>query len=584
MTFRSSVLTRRNLLLGATVGLGALAARQCLVPRNEGDPLFPVADGENGAGALPERRQRAVADAGRLARDAQEEPPEVIVDRLRAALAEARAAGRPFVASAARHSMGGQSLARDGTVVTLDQEWLEPDKAGKTYRVAAGARWSGVLAKLDQLGFSPAVMQAYNDFGVASTYLGQRAWLAGALQRLRQHRAKPANAAGRRQPGHLLADRKRRAFRARHGRLRSLRGDHRARARDGAERAARADLRGPRRPRSRQKLRAAARRGSPIQMAYGRMDVALDRFLERWLLITYRPAADQRHLPPLASGTGLVSRSSRYVFRAQVGSDPAKHFRWWTEAGLGPWITGNATRNNLLNERVLMLADRDPARTDILHEYFVAPARFADFVTACREVIPASYQQLLNITLRYVGADHDSVLAYAPEPRIAAVLLFTQEKTERGEADMARMTRELIDRVLALGGTYYLPYRPHATLDAAEARLPARRRIRSEKAQARSRPALPQSPLGRLPVASLRLPGDELPGGASRVAIVWRRLSPWEEHPPSRTQGGIMVDQLCTAAGIEYRAYRREFPEAVKVIFLTATCWYSSYGSSTRST
>jgi hypothetical protein len=30
---------------------------------------------------------------------------------------------------------------------------------------------------------------------------------------------------------------------------------------------------------------------------------------------------------------------------------------------------------------------------------------------------------------------------------------------------MARMTHELIERVLAIGGSYYLPYRPHATLD-----------------------------------------------------------------------------------------------------------------------
>jgi hypothetical protein len=111
------------------------------------------------------------------------------------------------------------------------------------------------------------------------------------------------------------------------------------------------------------------------------------------------------------------------------------------------------------------LDDRDPFRTDILHEYFVGPARFAEFVTACQEVIPASYQQLLNITLRFVDTDHDSVLAYATEPRIAAVMLFSQEKTVRGEADMARMTHALIERVLAIGGTYYLPYRPHASLD-----------------------------------------------------------------------------------------------------------------------
>jgi hypothetical protein len=30
---------------------------------------------------------------------------------------------------------------------------------------------------------------------------------------------------------------------------------------------------------------------------------------------------------------------------------------------------------------------------------------------------------------------------------------------------MARMTQALIDRVLDIGGTYYLPYRPHASLE-----------------------------------------------------------------------------------------------------------------------
>src|SRR6185369_9183187 len=174
-----------------------------------------------------------------------------------------------------------------------------------------------------------------------------------------------------------------------------------------------------------------------IQMAYGRMDISLDRFFAEGLLITYRPTADQNGLPP-ASGSGVISRVSRYLFRAQVESDRAKHFRWWNEASLGPMVAGDATRNSLMNEPVITLDDRDPFRTDILHEYFVAPARFAEFVAACQDVIPASYQQLLNITLRYVNTDHDSVLAYATEPRIAAVMLFSQEKTARGEADMAR--------------------------------------------------------------------------------------------------------------------------------------------------
>jgi hypothetical protein len=198
-------------------------------------------------------------------------------------------------------------------------------------------------------------------------------------------------------------------------------------------------------------------------MAYGRMDVSLDRFFERALLVTFRPAASQPSLPP-ASGSGVISRASRWLFRNQLESDRGKRVRWWVETRLGRLTAGDATRNTLMNEPVVTLDDRDPSRTDILHEYFVTPARFGEFVRACRELIPASYQQLLNITLRFVDTDGDSVLAYATEPRIAAVLLFSQEQTARGEADMARLTGALIDRVLEIGGTYYLPYRPHASL------------------------------------------------------------------------------------------------------------------------
>ena len=33
------------------------------------------------------------------------------------------------------------------------------------------------------------------------------------------------------------------------------------------------------------------------------------------------------------------------------------------------------------------------------------------------------------------------------------------------ESDMLRMTEELIDRVIAIGGSFYLPYRLHARRD-----------------------------------------------------------------------------------------------------------------------
>ena len=100
------------------------------------------------------------------------------------------------------------------------------------------------------------------------------------------------------------------------------------------------------------------------------------------------------------------------------------------------------------------------------------PEAWGGFLDAARAIIPASYQELLNVTLRWLEPDADSLLAYAPGPRVAAVLLFSQEMTARAEADMARMTREMIDATTALGGSYYLPYRPHATREQFRAAYP----------------------------------------------------------------------------------------------------------------
>ena len=218
-----------------------------------------------------------------------------------------------------------------------------------------------------------------------------------------------------------------------------------------------------------------------VNMAYGRLNVDRETFFEDALMITYRAAEDQSEIAP-ASGSGTVSKISRSIFRAQLMNEPAKNLRWRFETDLGPTISGGpVTRNTLINEPVVTLDDNDPTRTDILHEYFVSPGRFPDFIDACQDVIPASYQEMLNITLRYVASDPESVLAYAPAARIACVLFFSQEMTARAEADHARMTRALIDRVLDMGGSYYLPYRPHATRSQFLRAYPHAREFVAEK-------------------------------------------------------------------------------------------------------
>ncbi|RVT82119.1 FAD-binding oxidoreductase [Rhodobacteraceae bacterium CCMM004] len=451
---------RRAVLVGAGALAGGWAARAWgpslpsragTVPLGDADGALVLNDASGLSPTPVASHTVLVEDAGPLLRN-----------KLLNEIEDAAAAGQPVAVGAARHSMGGHALPPGGRAVTFDNGFVEPRQAAGTFVAHAGARWSQVIAALDPLGWSPKVMQSNNDFGVAATFcVNAHGWPAphgpmGATVRsvrmvtaagewVTCSREENADLFAMTMGGYGLT-----------GLITDLEVEMVPNRRlvpdfadvDGADLGA---------------ALAAAVRAEGVEMAYGRLDVTRARFFDRGLVIAYRPDADQDALPP-APGSRWMSHVSRHIFRAQTGNETVKRLRWAVEAGIGPFAGGGAvTRNALINEPVATLDDRDPGRTDILHEYFVPVEAFGVFVAACRAVIPASYQELLNVTLRYVDTDAESWLSYAPGPRIAAVMLFSQEMTRRAEADMARMTRALIDRVLDLGGSYYLPYRPHAT-------------------------------------------------------------------------------------------------------------------------
>ncbi len=93
-----------------------------------------------------------------------------IIEEIRSALKEAKQSNRSLNVGAARHSMGGHAIPRNGIAIDLDSGLVELSKKIGVYRVNAGARWSHVIAKLDAEGWSPKVMQANHDFGVAATF------------------------------------------------------------------------------------------------------------------------------------------------------------------------------------------------------------------------------------------------------------------------------------------------------------------------------------------------------------------------------------------------------------------------------
>jgi FAD/FMN-containing dehydrogenase len=385
-----------------------------------------------------------------------------LVARLRAELKSAAAEKRAVAVSAARHSMGGQALPRDGTAISFAINRVEPDRKAKTFQVHAGTRWFEVLRALDPIGFSPAVMQSNADFGIAATFsVNAHGWpvpygpFGHTVRRIEMmladgtivscSRTDNAELFGLAMGGYgyfgiilkLEVDMTENLL---------LRPTHQVMP--SGQFAARF---------------MAAATDPAVCMLYGRLSVARRGFFGESLLISYRAAPNAKGpLPKLTEG-GFSSSLSRRVYRAQVGSEAAKRARWFAETVAGPRASsGIATRNALMAEPVSNLASTDKTRTDILHEYFVPADRFGDFVKACQELIPSSDQELLNITLRYVAQDDISVMSFARTPRIAGVMSFTQRLTPEAEAGMLKLTEALIERVAAIGGAFYLPYRLHA--------------------------------------------------------------------------------------------------------------------------
>jgi FAD/FMN-containing dehydrogenase len=395
---------------------------------------------------------------------AQNLPETTFIENLRKELKQAAASKRPVCVGAARHSMGGQSLAQNGCAMTFDINHCELDRANKTYKVHGGTRWFEVIKHLDKIGFSPSVMQSNSDFGVAATFsVNAHGWAAPSApfgSTVRSIRLMLAD-------GELVT-----CSRTQNAELFGLAmGGYglfgiiidlevemvdnlllkpHYQALPATEFAA--------------QFIKTIELDASVRMIYGRMNVARADFMTEALIVSYRPEPTPNEGLPVAVQTTQLSQTTRDVYRSQIGSEPAKLARWSIEKYSGNFAA-SITRNTLLNEPVANLAGNEPHRTDILHEYFIAPQHLNAFIEGCQKIIPKASAEFLNITLRYVLQDDVSVLSYAKTNRISAVMSFSQAMTAEGEADMRQLTEALIDLAAANGGSFYLPYRLHARVE-----------------------------------------------------------------------------------------------------------------------
>lgn len=199
-----------------------------------------------------------------------------------------------------------------------------------------------------------------------------------------------------------------------------------------------------------------------VNLVFGRLRISDKHFLEEATLNFFKKVEEK--IPVLQNEKS--TESQRLVFRGSVNSEYGKRLRWYLETGMNK-VSKNEiySKNELLNDHVSLIENKDTSSTDLLHEYFIPERNFTQFINDIKPILKNSKIDLLNITIRGVQQDKDSYLNYARENVFGFVLLFNQKKTNKQEREMKILTNQLVDIALKNEGTFYLPYRLHIDKD-----------------------------------------------------------------------------------------------------------------------
>lgn len=394
------------------------------------------------------------------------------------ALATANEQNLSVTIGGARHSMGGQTLLDKSIHIDMDGFSEIRMDGPNTLRVQSGARWKDVVAFLHERDLSVSVMQTNHDFSVGgSISVNAHGWQHGKgpiASTVRAFDIVRANGS----VAHCSRTENPELFSLALGgyglfgvildvwldvvpneRLKSV---HRRVVLDEFV----------------QEWFSLAN-DENTQMLYGRLRIVPQRLFEDVLITGYIPIQMDKPFPEL--GTVPLDKLKRAVFRGSQNSSFGKWLRWNLESVIGGEASGVHLRSFLQNEPAATYANRNPEKTDVLHEYFVPADQLVGFVQASAKILSSCDIDLLNVTIRSVQKDTDTVLRYANEDVFALVMLFTYDVDPNVDEQMRKCTVRLVDKALEHRGSFYLPYRTHPTVLQFQRAYPSYKEFWSKK-------------------------------------------------------------------------------------------------------
>ena len=384
-----------------------------------------------------------------------------IISQIKEIISYARLTNKKISIAGSKHSMGGHTIYENGIVLNMrPYNHMEIDSVSNILTIGSGALWSEALHFLNNYGKSISVMQAFSSFSIGgSISVNGHGW---------QHNSSPVSSRVR---SFTLMNADGEIIECSRNKNKELFGlviggyglfgvilDVKLNVVNDVNLTFKGF-----KFKSKEYIHYFEKyvdKDPDAQLVFGRLNISNKNFLDDAMLNIFRLSKKNNSLERDINRKSTELK--RLIFRSTVNSEYGKRLRWNLETGVGKFIShGIYTRNQVLNEEVSLIENKDTTSTDILHEYFIPRRNFFPFISGLRKILPNDKIDLLNITIRNVYTDHDGYLAYAREEVFGFVMLFNQKRNEEHEFEMKKLTNELAQLALDLDGTYYLPYRLH---------------------------------------------------------------------------------------------------------------------------
>lgn len=212
-------------------------------------------------------------------------------------------------------------------------------------------------------------------------------------------------------------------------------------------------------------------KGNPdIHMHLARLSTAPETFLSDMYAINYVIDREEK----LEDYHSLSSRESgvlpaKLLFSMNRSIPWAKDWFWELQKSFFLSKEQVVSRNNALRSESQFMEYSAAGKNDVLQEYFIPMTAYADFIHSIKPIVEEEKLNLLNVTVRYVEHDEGAVLSYAKEDMFALVCLFHVPLNEAGQQRTKQGIQRILDEIIKVKGSYYLPYAPYPSREQFQA-------------------------------------------------------------------------------------------------------------------